>query len=294
MKNIITHHFLSFSFVFLLWNTHPFLIHADKLQLIPQAFLTSSNQNPNSLISNNNDLGISPGNKDVTNSKGMTNSNQGYGACLAAQTCQQCSHSASSMLQTSKGQYTCVWKLTTIPNPDMKNTLHDPNEDEDEKDSESSNILIDTAHIIGNVNFKPKRKKKKKEKTTIDQLKCELIPFSNEAISKLSITCDDPINLSYSTSSKESITKTKKRKHTKKTISIVISIFVVIVFILGLFRVRAMMLGQAFLPALVINTRIWNRSRGMGRDKGQKSIRGNAAQYYYTNSNSSDANINEA
>jgi len=152
------------------------------------------------------------------------------------------------MLETSNGQYTCLWKINTISTPSSS----DLNRIERnggihpllEEHQQNPNLRLNTQQ----------QQQRQQEGSTKNIVTCDLIPFSNNLISQLSIPCSiDPNNLSSmlqeNDTSQQSISpQIRYPKRTITTFHWVGSLLIVFLFFLTLFRVRAVVLGKSFLP----------------------------------------------
>lgn len=175
------------------------------------------------------------------------------GACTLAKSCESCAKSASSLLQQSSGQYTCIWKLLPTPTSDEKNN----------------------------------------KKRDLDvNLGCELIPFSNAVLSAQSVPCD--ANTSFLRKKAKDQQESQKQNNDvkqkkgvrnqigkriqqdvyddekkKKPINFT-SVSIVLLFFFLLFRTRAFILGQPFVPPII--SRIYQHLTQ--KNKGQLSSSG--------------------
>ena len=175
-----------------------------------------------------------------------------FGACSTANTCSDCSRGAKAMLETSNGQYTCLWKLTTISIPVS-------NMNQDEMKDEIHPLLEEHQHnpnLRSNTQNQQQQQQLQQEFTkTI--VTCDLIPFSNELVNQLSIPCSvDPNTLStllHDNDVSQSLTQQQLQYPTRKitTFYWIGSILIVLLFFTTLFRVRAVVLGKPFIPEIM-------------------------------------------
>ena len=171
----------------------------------------------------------------------------GLGACATSTSCQECSRSAKHMLQSSSGQYTCLWKWTPMEGSEYQNPENEnKNQDEDEESLLDKTKGIHLEHIEDPNHISKKKRKKKKTNENQGTLSCDLIPFSTDVIAESSVSCSDPRNImGASPSTTQQIVRQRRRTHILHTIS---STMIVLLFAFIMLRARAMILGKPFLP----------------------------------------------